>query len=103
MENIVCYNIRLYRKQKHISQQELADMLGVSSGCISLWESGARFPKYSMLLKLADLFQIPVEVLTGSSLSGHGLLSSEEEYLLTRYRNASEEQRIQVRSILGIE
>lgn len=102
MDNIVCYNIRLYRQQKHISQQELANMLGVSNGCISLWESGARFPKYSMLIKLADLFQVPVETLTGSSFPEHSMLSAEDASLLARYHGTSDEQRKLVRSILGM-
>lgn len=99
MENIVCYNIRLYRLQRHLTQQELATKLGVSRSCITLWESGARFPKYSMLLKIASVLQLPIEALTGNLTD----ISQSEYELLERYRNASSENQDSVRSILGIE
>jgi len=48
--------IKKMRKSKEISQQELADKLGVSQQLVSLWERGEREPKDTHQALLADIF-----------------------------------------------
>ncbi len=53
------------RKQKRITQQELADHVGVSSQTISKWETGSSMPDITVLPSLADYFQVTTDQLLG--------------------------------------
>lgn len=51
-------NIRYYRKRKEMSQDELAEQLGVSRQSISLWETGQTQPTIDNIIALTRLFGI---------------------------------------------
>ncbi|MGE5572991.1 MAG: helix-turn-helix domain-containing protein [Bacteroidota bacterium] len=53
------------RKAKGISQDELADLIGVSRGAISMYEINKREPDYETLQKLADFFGVSTDYLLG--------------------------------------
>ncbi len=57
--------IRKLRKEKDITQEELAELLGVTSQAVSKWESGAGLPDISQLVPLANVFEIPMDTLFG--------------------------------------
>lgn len=48
-----------------VKQTDLAKAVGVSKGCISLWENNLREPTLSCLLALADYFQVTLDELAG--------------------------------------
>lgn len=48
-----------------VKQTELAKAIGVSKGCISLWENNLREPTLSCFLALADFFQVSLDELAG--------------------------------------
>lgn len=56
-------NILKYRKIQGLSQQQLADYLGIKRELISLIETGSRDISMSNLIKLADLFGVELEEL----------------------------------------
>lgn len=54
------------RYQKGMTQEQLAQVLGVTNRTISRWERGVNLPDYDTLLQICEYFQIPVqEILTG--------------------------------------
>lgn len=54
------------RKDKGLTQKQLADSLGVSNATISKWETGKGFPDISLLEPLASVLDITVsEILAG--------------------------------------
>ncbi|NLJ95550.1 MAG: methyltransferase domain-containing protein [Clostridiales bacterium] len=53
------------RKGKGISQQELADVLGISFQAISKWETNVSLPDITMLPKIAEYFDVSVDELLG--------------------------------------
>ena len=53
------------RKEKNISQQELADMIGVNQGCISMYENGQRSPRLEIAAKIAAALGVTVDDLIG--------------------------------------
>lgn len=55
--------IKTLRKQKQITQEELAKILGFGKSAISLYESGQRMPDPGTLQKLADFFDVSVDYL----------------------------------------
>ena len=55
--------IKLYRENKKMTQNQVADILGVSSATISKYESGALEPNIESLKRLAELFEISIDEL----------------------------------------
>jgi len=55
--------IQQLRKEKGISQEALAEMLGVSRQAVSKWESGQTFPETDKLIALSDIFGVTLDSL----------------------------------------
>lgn len=66
------------RKQKKLSQYELAEKLGFSRGKLANYEQGTREPDYETLKFLANFFDVSIDYLLGNSDSRE--LSDEEEF-----------------------
>lgn len=60
-------NLKALRKQKGISQEELAAKIHVVRQTVSKWEKGLSVPDAEMLVKIADLFEVPVSRLLGGA------------------------------------
>lgn len=56
---------RLYelRKEKNISQEELAELLDVSRQSISKWENDKAYPEMTRLLFMSDYFGVSLDYL----------------------------------------
>ena len=61
MASEVDNRIAVFRAIKKLSQQELADAIGVSRKTISTIETGRFTPSVTIALKLAHHFEVPVE------------------------------------------
>lgn len=57
--------IKKFRQEKEISQQELADYLAISRQTISKWELGKSLPDIENIVRLSDYFNISVDALIG--------------------------------------
>lgn len=57
--------LKTLRKEKGISQQELANATGIKQSSIGMYEIGARMPSYDALYALADYFNVDVSTLLG--------------------------------------
>ena len=57
------------RKQKGLTQSQLAEYLGVSNKTVSKWETGGGLPDISLLIDLADALSITIDDL----LKGHDI------------------------------
>ena len=59
------------RKEKGITQEQLAEILGVSGRTVSRWETGSNMPDLSVLIEIADYYSIELrELLDGERRSG---------------------------------
>lgn len=56
------------RKERKMSQEELAERLQVSRQSVSKWENGLSNPDTENLIRLAEIFQVDVNLLIGSQL-----------------------------------
>ena len=65
MKLLLNENIRNYRKKMSLTQEQLAEAMGVSVATVSKWESGSVSPDIGMLAELAEFFQTSVDVLIG--------------------------------------
>ena len=59
------------RKRLGLTQNELAEKLGVSLRALQLWESSKSKPQPSKLRKLSEILEIPIHTLTGEALKSN--------------------------------
>ena len=72
------------RKEKGMTQKELAKQLGIGDKAISKWECGRGMPDNSLMLPLCDILGIKVnELLLGESLPENSYHESSEDIILT--------------------
>ena len=67
--------IKKYRENKNMTQNEVADILGVKSATISKYESNTLEPNIESIKKLAEIFEISIDE----------LLKDEEEFNISKY------------------
>ena len=67
-------NIKVIRKSKGLSQQELAIKLNVVRQTLSKWEQGLSVPDANMLILIAEALDTPV-----STLLGEGVVEAEAD------------------------
>lgn len=68
MNETIGNRIAKFRKEKKMSQENLAEQIGVSSQAVSKWENDISCPDISLLIPLAKLLDVTVdELLTGKS------------------------------------
>lgn len=61
-------NLKTLRKNKGFTQEEVAARLNVVRQTVSKWEKGQSVPDAEMLVKLAEIFEVPVSQLLGSRI-----------------------------------
>ena len=61
-------NIKVIRKSKGLSQQELAVRLNVVRQTVSKWEQGLSVPDADMLISISEALEIPVSTLLGETV-----------------------------------
>ena len=59
-------NIKKFRAEKNLTQEQLADVFNVSARTVSRWETGSNMPDISILVEIADYYDLDVrEILNG--------------------------------------
>ena len=56
-------NIKFIRKENNLSQEQLAEQLGVSRQAVSKWESGQSMPDTDKIIQLSQLFHVTTDYL----------------------------------------
>ncbi len=62
---IVSKRIKELRKERNMSQHELAEKCMVKQSCISKWERGATLPDVESIVLLAKVFSVTTDYLLG--------------------------------------
>ncbi|MDE5756205.1 MAG: helix-turn-helix domain-containing protein [Clostridia bacterium] len=91
---------RLYqlRKQKYISQEELADTLNLSRQSISKWELDQTYPDIDNLVRLAEYFEVSVDYLvTGEDKE----IAEQQDDEQSNQKNANEQNSQTTNNILA--
>ena len=75
------------RKQKNLTQEQLAEKLGISSKSVSRWENGKTMPDYTIIEDLTKNLDISVnEFFYGERISADNVESISEENLRRMFR-----------------
>lgn len=69
------------RQDKHLKQEQVALLVGVTKSAVSAWELDMRQPSYEALVRLADIYRVSTDYLLGRtnirSVDLSGLTSAE--------------------------
>lgn len=74
-------HIKTLRKQQHITQEQLAEAMGVSAGAVYKWEQGISTPDITLIMELASFFGVSVDALVG-----YVMYSSDRERILQKLK-----------------
>ncbi|WP_042683149.1 helix-turn-helix domain-containing protein [Anaerosalibacter massiliensis] len=59
--------LKKLRKERHITQEELAKNIGVSTSMVGMYETGARKASYKVLVKISKYFNVSTDYLLGKT------------------------------------
>lgn len=62
-------NLQSIRREKHLSQEELAELLGVSRQAVSKWEQGSGYPEVEKLLVLSRELNVSLDSLMAAEIA----------------------------------
>lgn len=82
--NVVGINIKNIRMNRHMTQAEFAQKLGISDKAISTYENGTRNPKMDVIIKIANTFHLTTTEILESNPS------DDEHMVLTQYRQLTD-------------
>ena len=85
-------NIKRLRKNKNITQEQIAEILGVSITAVSKWERGETYPDITLLFPLAHYFGVSLDELMGYN---EEKIREDIKALLDEYRALSYEREFQ--------
>lgn len=99
--------IKELRCEKKLTQEQLAEVLGVSSRSVSRWENSVNLPDLDLLILIARYFDVEIEELLDGERKSENMNSKTEEALLkvADYSNEEKEcfsKRIRTAFIAGI-
>lgn len=104
------FNNKLYnlRKQKGLSQEELANRLNVSRQTVSKWEVGDSTPDMEKLIAISDLFEISLDELVmdkapehiGENIAKTEIISELKEIVLTDKNKQKAKRGLKIAAII---
>ena len=71
-------NISKLRKERSMTQEQLAEALGVTFASVSKWERGVATPELNLIAVMADLFGVSLDALVGFEVLNCGAVALEE-------------------------
>ena len=82
------------RKEQNLTQEQLAQQLGMSNKTISKWENGTCMPDYSIIQKLCEALHVTLpELMDGEDASEDSVRVYDDEQILNLLRRTQELER----------
>lgn len=92
--------IQELRRQKNMTQEDLAAAMGVTAAAVSKWENGYTLPDILMLCALADLFEVTTDELLGrAQVTHYAMVAAQSMTLGQQVAEIAREYGIMVRSV----
>ena len=83
--------IKAIRKEKNLTQREVAEKLNISEKTVSKWETGNGLPEVSLMLPLCELLEISVnELLSGERLDEKRYFEKAEQNIMSLMEEKAE-------------
>ena len=85
-------NLRKLRKQKKISQENLAEKVGVSRQSVSKWETGESYPEMNNILELCKIFHCKINDLVNDSIIDMDSLDDEIKMSVVKFKKEKQKK-----------
>lgn len=89
--------LRELRKEKELTQEQLAEQFGVSSRSVSRWENGNTMPELGILVELADFYEVDIKEIIDGERKSESMKKEEKETLRKVADYAEVEKKLVVR------
>ncbi len=93
------------RKGKNLTQSQLAEQLNVSDRTVSRWETGANLPDLSLLVELADLYDVDIREIIDAERKSENMNEELKDTLVKAAQYADEDKQKRVgamKNIIGL-
>ena len=99
--------LRELRNEKQLTQEQLAERFGVTNRSVSRWETGSNMPDLSILVELADFYDVDIRDIIDGERKGEDVNNEEKERLQLVADYAENEKnillmRLRIISIVGV-
>ena len=85
------------RKEKELTQEQLAEKFGVSSRSVSRWENGNTMPELGILVELAEYYEVDIKEIIDGERKSESMNKEEKETLRKVADYTEAEKRLVVR------
>ena len=95
--------LKMLRKEKGITQEQFAEYLGTSGRTISRWETGNNMPDISLLVEIADFFNVSIPEIINGERKCENMNEEVKEVAetLSDYATAEKEKMIKAKEVSG--
>ena len=90
MKMMLAENIRAFRKERSLTQEQLSKALGVTAGAVYKWEAKLSIPELELILQMADFFDTSVDALLGYEMKDNSLEATVKR--LQEYRRSKDQE-----------
>ena len=101
MKNVNASRIKRLRESRNISQEKLAEKIGISKSAISMYEQGSRIAPMKIQEKIADFFGVSLDYLWGRKNETKGCSNELTEWLEAQLASKEKEQIRKIRNIIN--
>ena len=88
------------RKEKNITQEQLAETLNVSRRTVSRWETGSNLPDLDLLVEMADFYQVDLRELLNGERKSEPMNHEMKETILQVAEYSNEEKKRITKTVL---
>ena len=85
-------NLKRVRKMRNISQEELADRLGISRQSVSKWETGENYPSMTNIMCLCTIFKCQINELVHEDMSDINSLDEEVKMSVVKFKKQKQKK-----------
>ncbi len=96
-------NLKKLRNEFKISQQQLANAIGVSQQSINKYENQDVEPDIAVIIKIADYFSVSIDYLVGRNMSPDFVASSltkEEKNIFAKYKTLNKKEKDIIKMVI---
>lgn len=93
------YLLKTLRKEKGLTQEQMAEQFGVTNRTISRWENGINMPDISILVEIANYFEIGILELIEGERKQEAMITEKNEDLKKIANYADEQKSIVLKNV----
>ena len=91
-------NIRKFRKERHLRQEDLAEKTGLSANYIGMVERGEKTPSLETMIRIINALQVSADVILSDVLENGYVIKTSQ--LNEKLENLSEEERRRIYDVI---